>query len=132
MATQTCSARPTPGVWFNSVRGGIPAILGIALAGLSGSGPALFAQTGAARLARGISNFESRHYNDAIQDLKAAQPQVPKLADYAAYYLAASRVELKDFEQARKDLAPFKDLSTPSPLESKAALLEAKSLTEMG
>ena len=47
-------------------------------------------------------------------------------------FMAASRVELKDFTQVKKDLAPFRNLSAPSPLAAKAALLEAKALAETG
>src|SRR5262249_39939922 len=71
-------------------------------------------------------------YSDAIQDLKAVQPQLPKLADYVAYYLAASRVELQDFSDVFKDLAPLHDFAIPSPLAPKAALLEGKALAETG
>ena len=128
MMTQISSARTIPGVWCNSAVRRVPAILGILLA----VQPALFAQGAPARLARGIDKFEAGKYSEAIQELKATQPQLPKLADYVAFYLAASRVELKDFEQARKDLAVFHNLSAPSPLGPKAALVEAKALTETG
>jgi len=103
-------------------------VLGILLA----VQPALFAQGAPARLAHAIDKFEAGKYSEAIQELKAIQPQLPKLADYVALYLASSRVELKDFEQARKDLAVFHNLSAPSPLGAKAALVEAKALTETG
>jgi soluble lytic murein transglycosylase len=119
MATRTFSGRNIRAVWINSL-----ALLWIA--------PALLAQSGAARLAHGIDKFESGKYGEAIQDLKAAQPQLPKLDDYVAFYLASSRAGLKDFAQVHKDLAPFRKLSVPSPLEPKAVLLEAKALTETG
>src|SRR6266478_6438205 len=89
---------------------------------------AVFAQSPATRLARGIDRFENGKYNEAIQELRVAQPQLPKLADYIYYYLAASSIELKDFSQAGKDLARFHKLPDPSPLAAKAALLEAKTL----
>jgi soluble lytic murein transglycosylase len=119
MMTRICSGRNIPAVWVN-------------FAGLLWIAPALLAQSGTTKLAHGIEKFENGKYGEAIQDLKAAQPQLPKLADYVAFYLASSRVGLKDFAQAHTDLAPFKKLSVASLLEPKAVLLEAKALTETG
>jgi soluble lytic murein transglycosylase len=90
------------------------------------------AQTGVALLARGIDRFEHAKYNEAIQDLKAVQPQLPKLADYVAFYLASSRIELRDFTQAQKDLAVFHKPAPASPLSARAVLLEARVLAETG
>src|ERR1700722_9769083 len=118
MTTQIFSVRNIQVAWFNFLS------LGIALAVC----PVLTAQTPEARLARGIEKFESGKYSEAILDLRAVQPKLPKIADYVAYYLAAARVELKDFPEARKDLAVFHKLPAPSPLEPKAILLEAKAL----
>jgi soluble lytic murein transglycosylase len=112
MTTRTFWARSIPGVWFSFL---------IA---------PLLAQSSAAHLARGIQAFDNRRYNEAIEELKAAQAS--KLGDYAAFYLASARVELRDFEQARKDLAVFHKLTSPSPLETKALLLEAKALAGAG
>jgi soluble lytic murein transglycosylase len=123
---QACSARNIPGVWCKLMAGRIPVLFGILLA----AHPALWAQGAAARLAHGIERFESGRYSEAVQELQTVQ--LSKLSDYAAYYLAASRVELKDFTQVKKDLAPFRNLSAPSPLAAKAALLEAKALAETG
>ena len=120
------SARITPGVWSNSMTGRI-CVVGILLAG-----DALFAQSPPARLARGIDDFEHGRYTAAIQELKAVQPQLPKLADYVAFYLASSRMELKDYTGALQDLAAFHHLSTASPLTLKAALMEARALCESG
>src|SRR5437660_2813532 len=119
MVTSTFSGRNILAVWIN-----FAALLWIA--------PALLAQSGATKLARGIEKFENGKYGEAIQDLKAAQPQLPKLADYVAFYLASSRAGLKDFAQIQKDLEPFRKLTGPSLLEPKAVLLEAKALTETG
>src|SRR5437764_4215574 len=119
MMTRICSGRNILAVWVN-----FAILLWIA--------PALLAQSGTTKLAHGIEKFENGKYGEAIQDLKAAQPQLPKLADYVAFYLASSRAGLKDFAQVHTDLAPFQKLSVPSLLEPKAVLLEAKALTETG
>jgi len=126
--TQTSSARNIPEAWSSSTVRRLPAFLGILLA----THLSLFAQGAPERLARAIDRFENRKYAESIQELKTVQPQLPKLADYVAFYLASSRVELKDFAQARKDLAVFRSLSAPSPLAAKATLVEATALTETG
>ncbi len=46
-----------------------------------------------AHLTLGVVAFEQKQYPDAIRHLQAAQARLPKLTDYTAYYLAASRVE---------------------------------------
>ena len=125
--TQACSARTIPGVWSNSLAG-----LGILLACHTALLAQTPAQNGTVRLTRGIEKFDSKKYAEAIVDLKAAQPQLPKLADYVAYYLASSDAELKDYAQVRKDLEPFRTVTVASPLRGKAALLEAKAETETG
>jgi soluble lytic murein transglycosylase len=129
MTTQTFSARDTLGAW-SKIRS-LRSRLGIGLATLAWITP-LLAQSGTARLARGIDRFESGKYGEAIQDLKAAEAQAPKLADYSAFYLASSRAGLKDYAQVHADLAPLRSLSLASPLAAKAALLEAKALIETG
>src|SRR5579859_3013801 len=109
MTTPLYSGRIILAVWINCA-----AFLWVA--------PALDAQSGTAHLARGIEEFESGKYSASIPDLKAAQPLLPTLADYVAFYLASSRAGLNDFAQAHKDLAPFQKLPEKSPLEPKAFL----------
>src|SRR5260370_31220825 len=129
MTTQPFSVRDTLVAW--SKVGSLRSRLGIGLVGLVWITP-LVAESGTAKLARGIDRFESGKYGEAIQDLKAAEAQAPKLADYAAFYLASSRAGLKDYAQVHADLAPMRSLSLASPLTAKAALLEAKALVETG
>ena len=113
--------RSIRGVWFSFL---------IALGLVPALSRPLLAQSSAAHLARGIQAFDNRKYSEAIEELKAAQGS--KLADYTAFYLASARIELRDFEQARKDLAMFHKLPAPSPMETKALLLEAKALAGTG
>ena len=42
-----------------------------------------------AHLTLGVVSCEQKRFPDAILHLAAAQPRLPKLADYTAYYLAA-------------------------------------------
>src|SRR5258708_36871817 len=120
--TQAYLVRTTPGVWSNSMIGRIPVLVGVLLAGHA----ALFAQATPARLARGIDNFEHGKYTAAIQELKAIQPQLPKLADYVAFYLASSRMELKDYTGALQALAGVHHLSTASLLTLQHVLWDTK------
>src|SRR5260370_19013369 len=129
MTTQPFSVRDTLVAW--SKVGSLRSRLGIGLVGLVWITP-LVAESGTAKLARGIDRFESGKYGEAIQDLRAAEAQAPKLADYAAFYLASARAGLKDYAQVHADLAPMRSLSLASPLTAKSALLEAKTLIETG
>ncbi len=77
-------------------------------------------------LAQGIDAYQHQDYTTAMAKLAAAH--VPQLADYVAYYLAAARVEAKDYEGIGKQLAPVHQTEMPSPLAGKAWLVEAKAL----
>ena len=62
-------------------------LLSVAAAPAQSPNPAL------AKLALGITAYERKDYPAAIGALKGLDAQVPKLADYAGYYLADSQVE---------------------------------------
>src|ERR1044071_3722663 len=93
MMTRAFSARTIPGVWCNLSARQALCLLGALIVFHAGAS----AQSGPARLARAVDSFDGKRYNAAIQDLKAAQPQLPKLADYVAFYLASSHAELKEY-----------------------------------
>src|SRR5262249_18847851 len=59
----------------------------------------------------------------AIPLLAPIPAQLPKIADYAGYYLAAARVESSDFAAVPTDLAPAHG---SSPLNGKSWILEAR------
>jgi soluble lytic murein transglycosylase len=82
----------------------------------------------ASELALGVAAYEMRDYASAIAALRQAQPGLPQIADYAAYYLAAARVESHDFGGIVKDLAVVHNPAVPSPLSARARLLEARAL----
>ncbi len=79
-------------------------------------------------LALGVTAWEQREYAAAIAALRKAQPGLPQIADFAAYYLAAARVESRDFAGVAKDLAAVHNSAVPSPLVARAWLLEARAL----
>jgi soluble lytic murein transglycosylase len=79
-----------------------------------------------AQLALGVVAYEHKDYPSAIAALKKVQ-KLPQIADYTAWYLAASRVESKDVDGIANDLAPTHN-PPPSPLSAKAWLLQARAL----
>jgi soluble lytic murein transglycosylase len=85
-----------------------------------------------AYLALGVVAFEQKDYRAAIDATRKAQAQLPQIADYAAYYLAASRVESKDWDGIERDLQRIRSLELPSPWNGKAWVLEARVLAAAG
>jgi soluble lytic murein transglycosylase len=87
-------------------------------------------EAAAARLALGVAAYEQQDYASAIPDLRRVN--LPPIADYVAYYLAAARVEAKETENIARDLAPVHMTEIPSPLNGRAWLVEAKALGAAG
>ena len=81
-----------------------------------------------ARLALGVGAYEQKDYATAISTLRKAQSKLAPLADYAAYYLALSRVESKDTDGISGDLAATHATEIRSPFAGKAWLVQARSL----
>jgi soluble lytic murein transglycosylase len=89
-------------------------------------------QSGAlAHLALGVTSFEQKDYPLAIHHLKTAAARLPKIQDYAAYYLASSQILSKDSGEISKELAAVEAVQIASPLASKAAVLEAKAMVDL-
>ncbi|HKE25135.1 MAG TPA: transglycosylase SLT domain-containing protein [Bryobacteraceae bacterium] len=80
-----------------------------------------------ARLALGITAYEQKDYASAIANLRQASAGLAQIADYAAYYLGASRVDGNDLDGIAKDLEPVHTAGL-SPLAGKAWLVEARAL----
>jgi soluble lytic murein transglycosylase len=80
-----------------------------------------------AQLALGVVAYEHKDYPAAIAALSKVR-KLPQIADYTAWYLAASRVESNDADGIANDLAPTHSSPLPSPLSAKAWLLEARAL----
>ncbi|MBZ5726838.1 MAG: lytic transglycosylase domain-containing protein [Acidobacteriia bacterium] len=83
-----------------------------------------------ARLAIGIVASEQKDYTTAIAALKKVQAKLPQIADYTAYYLAAARVESRDFSGVAHGLLAAHSGASPSPLSGRAWLVEARALKE--
>ena len=78
------------------------------------------------RLALGVVAYEQKDYAAAIDNLRKALPQLPKIADYAGYYLAAAGVECNQLDGVPKALEAVRNAAAPSPLAGRAWLLEAR------
>ncbi len=78
-----------------------------------------------ANLALGIAAYEQKNWAAAIAALKPLPAKLPKIADYAAYYLAAAQVENNEFAGVGAELAPA---YRNSPLAGRSRLLEARAL----
>ncbi|MFB3828479.1 MAG: transglycosylase SLT domain-containing protein [Bryobacteraceae bacterium] len=84
------------------------------------------------RLAQGIAAFDEEKYAEAVQNLKGLAGRIPALADYAAYYLAAARLENKDNGVKPGELEPVRAVRVKSPLLAKSRVLEARALLACG
>ncbi len=78
------------------------------------------------QLALGITAYERKDFADAALELRNLAAALPRIADYAGYYLGAARVESGDFENAAADLAPT-HAAPRSPLAGLAWIAEARS-----
>src|SRR6185369_13939195 len=81
-----------------------------------------------ARLALGVGSYEQKDFAGATAALRKVQGKIPRLADYTAYYLAASRVEEKDTDGVVKDLDAVRPTEVRSPLGARAWLVQARAL----
>ena len=74
-------------------------------------------------LALGVAAYEQKNWAAAIARLKPLEGKLAPIDDYAAYYLALSRVESNDFGVTAEDLAAAR---RNSPLSGKSWLVEAR------
>jgi soluble lytic murein transglycosylase len=83
-----------------------------------------------AALALGITAYEQHDYASSIALLQPIPTKLPTLADYAAYYLAAARVESGDTAPVGALLAPTHRDSLVSPFAIRSWLIEARALSK--
>jgi len=79
-----------------------------------------------AHLALGVAALETRDYASAVASFRKAQPHLAPIADYIAYYLAAARVESKDFEGIAEGLRPVYAGEVASPFAGRSWILQAR------
>jgi soluble lytic murein transglycosylase len=82
-----------------------------------------------AHLALGVVAYEQRDYTAALENLRGLSAKLPRIADYAAYYEGAARVEAATELDA---VAPALDVvhhdNPESPLAGRAWILAARAL----
>jgi len=84
-----------------------------------------------AHLALGVTSLEQKDYPRAIQHLKAAAARLPRIQDYADYYLASAQLQAKEEADISKELAVVEEMHIASPLASRAVVLQAKALIDL-
>jgi len=90
---------------------------------------AVAADVAPTRLGQGIDAYNVHDYSGAAQHLRGAE--VPKLADYVAYYLGSSELQTGDIDGAVRELAAYRaNPVASSPLAGKIALLYAHALLD--
>jgi soluble lytic murein transglycosylase len=90
-----------------------------------------FADTPITRVGQGINAYNVHDYSTTIQQLRALEPQVPRLADYIAYHLASAELLTGDIDAAVRDMATYRAHPViSSPLAGKIGLLYAHALLD--
>jgi len=79
-----------------------------------------------AHLALGVAAMETRDFASAIASFRKAQPHLAPIADYIAYYLAAARVEAKDFDGIAESLRPVYAGEVASAFAGRSWILQAR------
>lgn len=123
-----CSVLPIPARWRKA------ALSAVAIVALGGT---LFVLRAASDplvdlrdLKAGADALESGRYSAAIAALKGLPQRLPKLADYAAWFLASAQSASKDYAAVPATLDTIFKQSPPSPLVPRSVLLAASALTE--
>jgi soluble lytic murein transglycosylase len=83
-----------------------------------------------AHLALGVAAYETKDYASAIADFRKAQPHLALIADYLAYYVAAARVESRDFDRIAEGLRPVYAGDVTSPFAGRSWILQARAMKE--
>src|SRR5712692_9460929 len=99
MMTQTCLVRGIRARWLNF---GFAALAAVALLTwrLAAAAEPL------ADLKSGVVALDGQRYAAAIATLKPLGPKLPKLADYAAWFLASPQFESKNYSAVPEALKP--------------------------
>src|SRR5437763_16578932 len=89
------------------------------------------AEVSVTRLGQGIEAYKVHDYSGAVQQLNGVQSQVPKLADYTAWYLGSSQMQTGDAAGALQTLEAYRaNPVKSSPLAGRIDVLHARALLE--
>jgi len=124
-----CLVLPIPARWRNAA---LSAVAGVAF--VIALGGTVFALRAASDplidLKTGAEALDAGRYLAAIAALKGLPQRLPKLADYAAWFLASAQSASKDYAAVPATLDTVFKQSPPSPLVPRSALLAAGALTQ--
>src|SRR5512135_143581 len=111
MKMRYCLVLPIPARWRNAALSAVTAVAvcGAMVALRAASDPLIDLKAGADALDAG-------RYPAAIAALKGLPQRLPKLADYAAWFLASAQSAAKDYPAVPATLDPVFKQSQPSPL----------------
>jgi soluble lytic murein transglycosylase len=126
MKTIVCWEMSIRARWFRSV-----ALLALGLApALAGTGSAATSFAPAAtQFGQGVNAWNVKDYAAVPGRLRGLNKQLPKIADYIAYYLAGAEMQAGDTESVVRDLAEYRANPAPSsPLAGKISVLYAQAL----
>ena len=121
MMTQPCLVPDTRVRWRKTALGVLAMLALAAVAKLS-----LAASDPLAELKAGAAALDARRYSSAIATLEPLVKRLPKLADYAAWFLASAQVESQQYAAATKTLEIVWKQKPPSPLAARSVLLAAR------
>jgi soluble lytic murein transglycosylase len=85
-----------------------------------------------ADLKAGAAALDAKKYAAAIAALEPTVKRLPKIADYAAYFLASAKDESGDYTSVAKALDPVFKMTPVSPLAPRAVLLSARASVQNG
>jgi soluble lytic murein transglycosylase len=85
-----------------------------------------------ADLKTGAVSLDAKRYAPAISALEPLPKRLPKLADYAAWFLANAQFESQDYASVPKSLAIVWQQSPLSPLMARSVLLAARAYGQSG
>jgi soluble lytic murein transglycosylase len=125
-----CSVLLIPARWRNA-RWRKAALSAVAITALGVTALALRAATDPlSDLKVGADALDAGRYPAAIAALKGLPQRLPKLADYAAWFLASAQSVSRDYAAVPATLDAVFKQSPPSPLVPRSALLAASALTQ--
>jgi len=85
-----------------------------------------------ADLKSGAAALDAQRYATAIATLAPLPKRIPKLADYAAWFLASAQFDAQQYAAVEKSLEPVWKQAPPSPLVGRAVILAASAFGENG
>ncbi len=123
MKMNGCSGATTLARWSKSRI--LPALLSLAVSAAHG------AEVPSVRLGQGIAAYNLKDYSSTVSHLKGLRSQLPRLADYVAYYLGSSELQTGAVDDAAAELAAYWAHPVPSsPFEGKLLLIYARALLD--